>query len=39
MMRKDLNYSNTYCRMYYIHFTETGFMNQTTYLEFYSNYF
>ncbi|KAK2166033.1 hypothetical protein LSH36_43g03030, partial [Paralvinella palmiformis] len=39
MMRKDLNYLNTNCRMYDMHFTETEFMNQTTYLEWYSNYF
>ena len=29
MMRKDLNYLNTNCRVYDIHFTETEFMNQT----------
>jgi len=29
MMRKDLNYLNTNCRLYDIHFTETEFMNQT----------
>ena len=28
-MRKDLNYFNTNCRMYDMHFTETEFMNQT----------
>jgi len=39
MMRKDLNYFNTNCRVYDIHFNETEFMNQTTYLEYYSNYF
>ena len=37
--RKDLNYLNTNCRMYDMHFTEMEFMNQTTYLECYSNYF
>ena len=28
-MRKDLNYLNTNCRVYDMHFTETEFMNQT----------
>ena len=31
MMRKDLNYLNTNCRMYDVHFTETEFMNQIRY--------
>ena len=35
MMRKDLNYLNTNCRMYDMYFTETEFMNQTTYPECY----
>ena len=28
-MIKDLNYLNTNCRMYDMHFTEMEFMNQT----------